>query len=190
MSFRERIAACNRHDLRGFRPFLIDGNRLGSVRHALADRLRAFPDVFAVRDDAVAMQPWLADQPSRSAAVASVLAHLRADGLVAGWRDELYPVTMSFGMPPLLHIGRAAAALFGVCGYGVHMNGFVRADALLARLRSDEYVPVRVAAAKALAKLGDVRLAALIDEAARKEKEATVVAAARAAARALRGKTN
>jgi arylsulfatase A-like enzyme len=64
------------------------------------------------------------------------------------------------------------------------------ADALLARLRSDEYVPVRVAAAKALAKLGDVRLAALIEEAARKEKEATVVAAARAAARALRGATD
>ena len=64
------------------------------------------------------------------------------------------------------------------------------ADALLERLRRDEYVPVRIAAAKALAKLGDAHLAALIDDAARKEKEATVVAAARAAATALRGKTN
>ena len=64
------------------------------------------------------------------------------------------------------------------------------ADALLERLRGDEYVPVRIAAAKALAKLGDAHLAALVDEAARKEKEATVVAAARAAATALRGKTN
>jgi HEAT repeat protein len=64
------------------------------------------------------------------------------------------------------------------------------ADALLERLRRDEYVPVRIGAAKALAKLGDPRLAALVDEAARKEKEATVVAAARAAATTLRGKTN
>ena len=64
------------------------------------------------------------------------------------------------------------------------------ADALLERLRGDEYVPVRIAAAKALAKLGDAHLAALVDEAARKEKEATVVAAARAAATTLRGKTN
>ena len=53
------------------------------------------------------------------------------------------------------------------------------------RLRRDEYVPVRIAAAKALAKLGDVRVAALVDEAARKEKEATI-AAARAAASAAR----
>jgi hypothetical protein len=64
------------------------------------------------------------------------------------------------------------------------------ADALLERLRRDEYVPVRIAAAKALAKLGDARLAALLDEAARKEKEATVIAATRAAAASLRGKTN
>ena len=62
------------------------------------------------------------------------------------------------------------------------------AEALLARLRSDEYVPVRIAAAKALARLGDAHLAAPVDEAARKEKEATVAAAARAAAAALRGK--
>jgi arylsulfatase A-like enzyme len=64
------------------------------------------------------------------------------------------------------------------------------ADALLERLRRDEYVPVRIAAARALAKLGDPRVAGLLDEAARKEKETTVVAAARAAASALRGKTN
>ena len=64
------------------------------------------------------------------------------------------------------------------------------ADALLERLRGDEYVPVRIAAAKALAKLGDARLAGRVDEAARKEKEAAVVAAARAAATTLRGKTN
>jgi arylsulfatase A-like enzyme len=64
------------------------------------------------------------------------------------------------------------------------------APALLDRLRGDEYVPVRIAAAKALAKLNDPRLAAQVDDAARKEKEATVAGAARAAAAALRGKTN
>jgi arylsulfatase A-like enzyme len=64
------------------------------------------------------------------------------------------------------------------------------AEALLGRLRSDEYVPVRIAAAKALAKIGDAHLAALLDEAARREKESTVVTAARAAASSLRAKTN
>ena len=64
------------------------------------------------------------------------------------------------------------------------------ADTLLERLRSDEYVPVRVAAARALAKVGDARVAPALEAAARSEKEATVVAAARAAAASLRGKTN
>ena len=64
------------------------------------------------------------------------------------------------------------------------------AAALLERLRHDEYVPVRIAAARALAKLGDAHIALLLDEAARKEKEETVVAAARAAATSLRGKPN
>ncbi len=56
------------------------------------------------------------------------------------------------------------------------------ADALLERLREDEYVPVRVAAAQALARLGDARVATALDAATRVEKEATVIAAARAAA--------
>ena len=63
------------------------------------------------------------------------------------------------------------------------------AEALLERLRDDEYVPVRIAAAQALAKLGDARVAAALDAAARNEKEATVVAAARAAAASLRART-
>jgi arylsulfatase A-like enzyme len=62
------------------------------------------------------------------------------------------------------------------------------ADALLERLRTDEYVPVRVAAAAALAQLGDARVAPALEAAARQEKEATVIAAARAAVASLRGK--
>jgi HEAT repeat protein len=64
------------------------------------------------------------------------------------------------------------------------------ANALLERLREDEYVPVRIAAAKALARLGDVRVVAALDAAARIEREATVVAATRAAAATLRAKKN
>lgn len=126
MTYRDRIAECNRHDLTGFRPFRVAGAAAGWVRHAFADRLRAFPDVFAVQDDHVAMQPALDDFAARSQAMAVVLAQLRADGLIPGWRDELYPVTTAYGLPPLLQIERAAAALFGIRGYGVHMNGYVR----------------------------------------------------------------
>ena len=64
------------------------------------------------------------------------------------------------------------------------------ADALLERLHGDEYVPVRIEAAQALAKLGDARLEPRLAEAARHETEPTVIDAAHAAAAALRRRTN
>jgi arylsulfatase A-like enzyme/HEAT repeat protein len=54
-------------------------------------------------------------------------------------------------------------------------------DALVARLRGDEYVPVRVQAARALAKLGDAATIPALEQAAAQETEATVAAAAREA---------
>ena len=62
------------------------------------------------------------------------------------------------------------------------------APELLERLRSDEYVPVRVQAALALARLGNPKLAPEINRALRKETEPSVVAAARQAAETLRSR--
>lgn len=61
-------------------------------------------------------------------------------------------------------------------------------DALLDRLESDEYVPVRIEAARALAKLklGGASLAPVLERVAGRESEPAVAAAARDAARALR----
>ena len=61
-------------------------------------------------------------------------------------------------------------------------------DALLARLRGDEYVPVRVQAARALAKLGDTAVIPALEQAAAQETEATVVAAAREAIASLKAR--
>lgn len=58
-------------------------------------------------------------------------------------------------------------------------------DALVQRLRSDEYVPVRVQAAVALAKLGDPSVIPGLEQSARQDTEPTVVEAAKNAARAL-----
>jgi arylsulfatase A-like enzyme len=57
--------------------------------------------------------------------------------------------------------------------------------ALVERLRGDEYVPVRVQAAAALAKIGDPVAIPELEHAARHDTEPTVVAAAREAAIAL-----
>ena len=51
---------------------------------------------------------------------------LREEGMIKGWRDELYPVADTFYNKPVFLIERAAISLLGVLEYGVHINGLVR----------------------------------------------------------------
>lgn len=126
MTYLDRIADCNTFDLRGYRPFMIAGQRLGWVRAAFASCLAAYPDVFVVDERAVKLNPQLNEFQARSIAVAQVLRELAARGHIGGWRDELYPVTEAFHAPAAMQLERAATNHFGVRTFGVHMNGFVR----------------------------------------------------------------
>lgn len=51
--------------------------------------------------------------------------HLKDEGLIEGWRDELYPITSAFDTQPLAVVERAAAVYLGIKSYGVHLNGYV-----------------------------------------------------------------
>jgi hypothetical protein len=112
-------------DLDLYRRFMVAGRHVGWVLPDFAVALARFPHVFHVNETSVALQPRLADFASRSAAVAEVLETLRAEGLVPGWRHELYAVAQGFHEPPLLEIERAATPLFGTLAFGVNLNGFV-----------------------------------------------------------------
>lgn len=112
-------------DLSRYRRFVVAGHHVGWVKPALAKELAERNDIFRLAGGDLEMQPSLADAQQRSAAMASVLDDLRAQGRVPGWRNELYPVNRSFGETPLLVMERAAAPLFGVIAYGVNLNGFV-----------------------------------------------------------------
>lgn len=65
---------------------------------------------------------------SRTRAVASVVQELQRQGVVTGWRDELFPVSESFYSPPVFLMERAAVSLLGVLEYGVHINGIIQQD--------------------------------------------------------------
>ena len=69
-------------------------------------------------DAAAVVIPELRTPEQRTAAVGEVLAALRDEGVVTGWRDELYPVVSSFSAEPSFLVERAAAALFGIKAYG------------------------------------------------------------------------
>ena len=126
MSFLDRIRECNEHDLSRFRPLFVAGTRIGWVRDDMVRLLTDFPDVFSVAADRVTLVPSLADFEERSVAVERVLRSLEAEGAMPGWRDEAYPVKVSFADPPLLRAERAAIPRLGIRAYGVHMSGYVR----------------------------------------------------------------
>lgn len=126
MSFLDRIAECNLWNPDNFRWFVVDGCRVGRVRQALVPRLAEFGSVFEIEDDAVILNPGLATFAARSSEIERVVRALVDDGVVKGWRSELYPVTRSFGEPPFLQMERAAVPHFGVRAFGVHLNGYVR----------------------------------------------------------------
>jgi len=112
-------------DLDQYRRFMVAKQHVGWVMPDFAVALARFPHVFHVDEKAVTLQPRLRSFNSRSEAVAEVLATLRAEGLIPGWRSEAYPVAQSFYRAPLLQMERAATVLFGTLSYGVNLNGFV-----------------------------------------------------------------
>ncbi|KAG7353387.1 NUDIX family hydrolase [Nitzschia inconspicua] len=123
--------------------FELDGVRLGKVRPKMADLLcsvespRGNGPVFElIQPSDSAGSPILTlsskvagtTVESRTEAVAHVTNELRQQGVITGWRDELFPVSDSFYNPPWFLIERAAVNSLGVLEYGVHINGLVKAE--------------------------------------------------------------
>lgn len=126
MSFLDRIRECAVFDPSRYRPFRVGGTQVGLVGAPFADRLREFPDVFRISADAVELAGNLTAFEARTEAVEGALRRLAEGGEIPGWRDEPYPVATAFSAPALFNMERAAVPLFGVRGYGIHVNGYVR----------------------------------------------------------------
>ena len=129
MSFLDHIAAANRCNPSHFRPLRVDGQRVGFITQVVADVLQDWPTVFRVGAEAIELSPELAaaSAQTRTEAIAEVARALHRAGLTAShWWDEPYAVNTYFGESPRFVLERGVIQTFGVCGYGVHMNGFVR----------------------------------------------------------------
>lgn len=128
MSLLDRIEACRRWTPEDYLPFLVDGRRVGRVRRDFAPQLESFDEVLDLGDAAVALKPRYTDFEARSAAMHEVVLALNAAGVKLRLRDEDYAVHADWSEPPLLRLERGAVPLFGTCGLGIHVNGFVRKD--------------------------------------------------------------
>jgi 8-oxo-dGTP pyrophosphatase MutT (NUDIX family) len=120
------LAAARAHDPATRVPFVIDGCTVGSVARAHLGALAAWPQVLAVDVAAVTLQVPAA---ARDATLAEVNAALRHQGLVRGWRDEIFAIVDPASAQPFARIERASARFWGTLTFGAHANGYVTGPA-------------------------------------------------------------
>jgi 8-oxo-dGTP pyrophosphatase MutT (NUDIX family) len=134
-----RVRECNRipeHIRETVIDFTIDGVRVGKVTKKVANLLcESSPSdpVFEINKSGDHEVLTLTDTvgstvDARTNSVMSVMQNLKDEGIIAGWRDELYPLATGFYDEPILFVERAAAPFLGMLQYGVHINGLVKTE--------------------------------------------------------------
>jgi len=125
MSFLERIREINQHDRRDFADLIVDGRPIGAVRQDRVPLLLDQGDAFvSAASGALSFSPGLETPDARTAAVATVVERLAADGAIPALRGEIYPAKRRFGDAADFLIDRAAVPFFGLPAWGVHLNGY------------------------------------------------------------------
>ncbi|WP_027211491.1 NUDIX hydrolase [Burkholderia sp. WSM2232] len=119
------LTAARRFDVRAHLPFRIDAEQVGWIRSDDVHLLARWPDVFEIDGTRVTLAPAFNTVDLRSAALASVIGALAAEGRIPGWRNETYAIRNAFDARPLAYIERAASRFFGTMTYAVHLNGVV-----------------------------------------------------------------
>ena len=97
----DRIRDCQNNNQIRLLPFFVDGNVIGHISQDFARILAHFSDIFTVQSEQVFLARDLIGYAHRSSAIAQALQIMRNDGVISGWRDELYPVGTAFNKPPL-----------------------------------------------------------------------------------------
>nr|XP_043619307.1 nudix hydrolase 20, chloroplastic-like [Erigeron canadensis] len=135
--FFHKVNLCNRGlEMRSdFVPFVVEDQIVGYLHNRFLDYLSEFKDVFnVIKDDTygsqlghVTLHSALRTPESRTKALENVVKCL-GEGVIPGIRNELYPVTSSYGGQVYFSLERAAAPYFGIKAYGIHLCGYVEKD--------------------------------------------------------------
>lgn len=125
------LAAAGRRDDDARLPWFVLGRPVGSVARLHLPALAAWHRLLQVQHDARG-QPqalhWRGAAHTLDADLTTVNAALRAQGLVRGWRDELFALFDPVNGETLAALERAACRFWGTLTLGAHANGYI-ADA-------------------------------------------------------------
>lgn len=121
---------CDNNKRKEYIPFHIGDQIYGFVKQSLRPQLNEHQDVFSITPTAIHLKDSLlqANLHERSTMFHKVSESLLQSSAITQreWRDEMVPVKRRFSDTPAMLIERAAYPLFGLKGYGVHINGYVK----------------------------------------------------------------
>ena len=80
MNYFEHVKKCNRHNLRAFRPFILENDKLGNICHKFGEKLLAFKDVFKEMGTAITFSNNLKTYSTRNHAISEVVNKLILQG--------------------------------------------------------------------------------------------------------------
>lgn len=104
-----------------------DGVPIGRIVTAVVQQIKKEPDSFEVSDASRSVRIVIDTLEARNKLFADLALRWKNENLFAvllGWRDELYTVYNPTTVP-YFAVERAAAALFGVVTYGIHIVGYI-----------------------------------------------------------------
>lgn len=111
-------------------PFVINGHQVGLIKPEIKKHLLSYPDVFTFQvNNTIHLNPSFHTYEARSKCLDQVLCEFRTKNLfiaLKGWRDECYEVRSQYSSEPLCKMERSATCLFGICNYGVDINGYIK----------------------------------------------------------------
>ncbi|CAN1331260.1 Nudix hydrolase 20, chloroplastic [Linum perenne] len=129
--FIDKIEFCNRgsQEMRSeFVPFVIEEKTVGYIHNGFVQNLTRFKEVFVIQKSIshggrfgyyLTLHDQLETAEERTASVGEAIKCLGEEQLIPGIRNELYPVTSSFGGQVYFSLERAAAPYFGIKPHGM-----------------------------------------------------------------------
>ena len=126
MPYYHHVLACNQWKPGQFVPFLVAGHQIGWLRRDHARQLANFPEIFEHSDGMVRFRDELETLEQRSLAIDHVGRTLIEQGVGPSYRHEAFAAVPEWGDETCFTLDRALVPYFGVKGFGVHLNGYVR----------------------------------------------------------------
>lgn len=126
MTLAHQIARCHHWYPQNYRPWFIGAQRHGWVTHNFAQTLLQYPDIFHQGTQGLELAPPLDSFAHRTAAVGELVHSLSDQGQLPPLRGEAFALKRQWHHPAVMTLDRAVAGAFGMRGYGVHLNGYVR----------------------------------------------------------------